>query len=96
MEISDDMVLYVVIGAVLITAIIITRGEFIWRSLRGIVGFLTWISGGLAVLAFVTAAIFLAIPDPSILELWMAGLGTLLAVLAKFAHSIGNTMAPPD
>ena len=90
MEISDNMVLYVVIGAVLISAIIVTRGEVIWRALVGIGGCLTWILGGLAVLGFVATAIFLAIPDPVGLEVWMAALSTLLVALAKFAHNMGN------
>lgn len=95
MEISDNMVLYVVIGAVLITLIIVTRGEFIWRFLKGMIGLFTWISGAFAVLAFLIAGVFIAIPDPTVLELWMAGLGAFLTALAKFAHTIGKTMDPP-
>ena len=96
MEISDNMVKYVVIGAVLITLIIVTRGAFIARFIRSVAVLSTWIMGGLATLTFVVAAIFVAIPDPLFLEVWMSGLGILLAALAKFAYDMGDVVDPRD
>ena len=66
------------------------------RRLRIVIGILTWILGVLAVLAFVVAAIFLAIPDPPALEVWMTALGTLLTALAIFAHRMANVVDPPE
>ena len=90
MEISDKMVLYIIAGAVLIVAIIVTKGAIIGEFFRSISGCLTWALAVLSVLSFVMTIIFLAIPDPIFLEIWLAILGTVLGTFSFVAKKMGK------